>query len=143
MKKLVHVGLIALVACSVQARSQEIPYPDAFTTGKPTVLHGQGGKSCESFIDLKQPYKLGTSQHYQDMAWVMGFLHAIDMFDPYTVKSCDYNGLDIWLEEYCRKDPIDLMVNAANKFYSYVRGRVPMSQDYSIWKYIPSYRPQK
>ncbi len=61
------------------------------------------------------------------------------MWNPYDTKNYEYNGLDLWLEEYCKAHPIDEVVNAANQFYSAIGGRAPMSQDYTIWQHYPDY----
>jgi hypothetical protein len=102
-------------------------------------LHGQGSRSCGTFVKDKQPANLQNGAHYQDMAWVMGFLHGIDLWNPYDTKSYDYDGLDLWLEEYCRRRPTDLLANAANQFYAVIGGRVPMTDDTTIWQHYPSY----
>jgi hypothetical protein len=134
--------LVSLTFCSSQAISQEALYPDYAHRGKSSLLHGQGANSCGTFIAEKQPDRLQTSIHAQEMAWVLGFLHGIDQWNPYNTKSYDYDGLDLWLEEYCKKHPLDPLANAANKFYSAIGGRAPMSEDYTIWKHYPDYDPR-
>ena len=138
MKRLLQVSMVFLVGLSAQAVCQDRLYPDYHKKGKPISLHGQGGDSCGTFIKEKQPYNLQTSVHYQHMAWVLGFLHGIDSFNPYDTRPYDYNGLDLWLEGYCRKNPFELLANAANQFYVEIGGRAPISQDYNIWQHYPS-----
>jgi hypothetical protein len=123
---------------------QDTLYPDYATKGKPVLLHGQGGDSCGTFIAERQPDRRQTSIHAQEMAWILGFLHAIDLWNPYTIKPYDYNGLDLWLDEYCRKHPIDLLANAANTFYNQMLGgRAPVSSDATIWRHYPDYAPHR
>jgi hypothetical protein len=69
-----------------------------------------------------QPYNRQTGVHFQNMAWVLGFLYGVDGFNPYDVKSYDYNGLELWLEKYCLKNPIEMLANAANQFYLEIGG---------------------
>jgi hypothetical protein len=126
-----------------QGMSQNTLYPDFAHKGKPTLLHGQSGDSCGTFIAEKQPDGHQTSIHAQEMAWVLGFLHGIDAWNPYDTKPYDCNGLDLWLEEYCRKHPIDLLANAANAFYSQIGGRIPMSSDITMWQHYPDYAPHQ
>ena len=92
------VGFLAfIIFCPAQGISQDTLYPDYAHKGKPTLLHGQGGDSCGTFIAEKQPDRRQTSIHAQEMAWVLGFLHGIDTWNPYNTKLYDYNGLDSWL----------------------------------------------
>ncbi len=128
---------LAVVVTSLPALAQETPYPDYFHRGKPTVVHGAGSDSCGSFLRNRQPVNLPTSIHYQEMAWVMGYLQGQDSFNPYDVRSYDQDGLDTWLAEYCRTHPIDLVTDAGLAFYKYIGGRAPMSTDYSIWQHMP------
>jgi hypothetical protein len=113
---------------SAPVRSQE----------KYVEIHGQGGRSCGSFIKSKQPHTLQDSIHYQDMGWVQGFLFGIDTWNPYTVRHYDYNGLDLWLEEYCKKHPIQILANAALAFYrEEIGGRAPTTSDPAVWQPVP------
>lgn len=140
MKSSVYAGFIVVAAiCSIQAHSQETLYPDYWRKGKPILLHVQGIRSCGTFVEDKTPYKMQTGAHSQDMAWVLGFLHGIDSWNPYDTQQYDYNGLDLWLENYCRKHPLDQLANAANQFYAAIGGRLPMTQDYTIWQHYPNY----
>lgn len=125
---------------STQAIGQDTLYPDYNSKGKPTLLHGQGGRSCGSFIKDSGEFKKQTGAHAQDMAWPLGFLAAIDQWNPYTVKNYDYNGLEVWLDSYCKSHPIELLVNAADHFYQSIGGRYPVTQDVTIWKQLSDYR---
>jgi hypothetical protein len=112
MKKSVCTILLIFSAFyPFQAISQETLYPDYAHRGKSSLLHGQGGNSCGTFIAEKQPNRLQTSIHAQEMAWVLGFLDGIDIWNPYNTKSYDYDGLDLWLEEYCKKHPLAHLIH--------------------------------
>jgi hypothetical protein len=131
MKRLVCAGVLFVVSLSAPALGQDKLYPN-FKIEKYRVVHGQGSSSCGTFIKNQQPSNIQTGVHSQDMAWVLGFLHGIDMWNPYDTKRYDYNGLELWLEGYCRKNPLEWLVNAANQFYVEIGGRAPISQDYTI-----------
>jgi hypothetical protein len=135
----------ALVALTLTApaMAQDTPYPDFDHRGKSTTLHGQGGLSCGKFLADREPLALGNGGHAQQMAWLLGYLYGIDAWNPYTVRTYDYNGLDAWLVEYCRTHPLDQLVNAGLKFYVYIGGRAPMNgTDYSAWRHFPGYKGQ-
>jgi hypothetical protein len=122
---------ITLALFSQNAFCQDKLYPDYYTKGKPGMLHGQGGRSCGTFIADEN-----TPLHFQDVAWAVGFLDAIDQWNPYTVANYDYNGLALWLDEYCKQHPIDVVENASLAFYKYIGGREPMSQDPTLWRHF-------
>jgi hypothetical protein len=138
MNRLVCVGFFFMIVLSAQAVSQDALYPDFYTKGKGMALHGQGSVSCGTFIKDMQPYNRQIGVHYQNMAWVLGFLYGVDRFNPYDVKSYDYNGLELWLGKYCLKNPLELLANAANQFYIEIGGRAPMSEDTTMWRHYPS-----
>ena len=139
MNQKVSFGLVTfLLSFSFQLAAQETLYPEYHTKGKPTFIHGQGGNSCGSFVEKKKPYNMNLGIHYQNMAWALGYLDARDTFNPYTVKKYDYDGLALWLEEYCKKHPIEPLVNSINEFYKFIGGRFPMSRDDSLWKHPPN-----
>jgi hypothetical protein len=73
----------------------------------------------------------------------MGYLNGVDAWNPYNTRSYDNPGLDLWLEEYCKKHPADLLVNAAQEFYVMIGGRAPMTTDDSIWQHFPQYDPSR
>ena len=120
MRSLAAATLVALTL-TVPAMAQDTPYPDFDHRGKPTTLHGQGGLSCGKFLADREPLALGNGGHAQQMGWLLGYLYGMDAWNPYTVRTYDYNGLNAWLVEYCRTHPLDQLVNAGLKFYVYYR----------------------
>jgi hypothetical protein len=130
-----------LLVAAPQSRSQETLYPNFYDNGKPSFLHGQGAHSCGFFVEHKQPHMLQDSAYYQDIAWALGYLHAIDAWNPYSVKDYDRDGLSLWLENYCRQHPLELLANAALDFYVSIGGRAPLTRDVTIWQHIPKRNP--
>jgi hypothetical protein len=137
MRYLLPAALAVVLLTTVYAgtaSSQETLFPDYFNKGKPILLHGQGSRSCGTFIADKNTPQTGV--HAQDMAWVLGFLHGVDSWNPYSIKNYEYNGLNLWLEEYCKRHPLEMLANAANDFYREIGGRAPMTEDYTIWQHL-------
>ena len=133
----IAVAVFLAVLPFAGAHAQETPFPDMDHRGKPTMLHGQGSSSCGDFLKNREPYLLQNSIHSQEMAWLLGYLHGMDMYNPYDTRPYDYNGLDAWVAEFCRTHPLDQLVNAGLQFYKYIGGRAPMHTDYSLWQHYP------
>lgn len=142
MKALARLSMAIHLLWISCAWTQERLYPDVLHNGKPTYLRGQGTRSCGTFIKDKQPFRIQNSGHAQDMAWALGFLYGIDNQNPYDTKFYDYNGLDLWLDRYCRDHPLESLANASLAFYVYIGGRFSASEDTSLWRHFPQYRSE-
>jgi hypothetical protein len=143
MRTIMVVAMFSFpIAFSHSPQAQEALIPNYYRDGKQVTLHGQGGQSCGAFVEDKKPFNLKTAKYLQGMAWILGYLYAKDQFNPYTVKSYDYDGLSLWIENYCKTHPIELLINAADHFYSYIGGRLTVSDDYTIWRHYPDYHPR-
>lgn len=84
------------------------------------IAYGHGSKKCGNFIAAIEDKRAGnTAQAYQFMVWTSGFASAhsavtsIDYF-----KNADSKSIEIWLENYCQKNPLDTYVMATIKLLS-------------------------
>ena len=85
----------------------------------PIMAYGEATSSCGSFVESKQ----NDSQRYIYLAWLNGYLTAINMHDGSRL----YNGsrdikagrdpqaLMLWLENYCHANPLDSFFQAVTK----------------------------
>ena len=78
----------------------------------PIGAYGEATASCGSFVESKQ----NETQRYIYLAWVNGYLTAVNKYQS-GIKN--YNGLRdikagrdsqalmLWLDNYCRENPLD------------------------------------
>jgi hypothetical protein len=86
-------------------------------SSSPIAAYGEATASCGSFVESKQ----NENQRYIYLAWLNGYLTAVNKYHG-DVKS--YNGLRdikagrdrqallLWLENYCRENPLDNFARA-------------------------------
>ena len=129
-------AIILIVLPAACCAAQEAPYPDYDQKGKSVTVQGQGVNSCNSFVTSGR-LSVANGMHYQDVAWLLGFLNGIDTFNPYTTKQYNYETLNTWVMGYCKAHPSILLANAGLEFYKFIGGRAPMRTDYTIWQHYP------
>jgi hypothetical protein len=76
---------------------------------------GQGTLSCGTWmVDRREGMASGPQQ------WVSGFLSGVGFalasknYDP--LHGVDADGVWAWIDNYCRANPIDIVINAAEAF---------------------------
>lgn len=86
-------------------------------SGSPIAAYGEATTSCGSFVESKQ----NETQRYIYLAWLNGYLTGVNKYQS-GLKT--YNGLHdikagrdpqalmLWLENYCRENPLDNFARA-------------------------------
>lgn len=89
------------------------------------MMYGHGSKQCGSFVAAIEEKRAGNGeQAYQFMVWTSGFTSAWSgtyKFDYF--KNSDIKSLEIWLESYCQKNPLDTYGLATMKLLAELEGR--------------------
>lgn len=80
-----------------------------------TKTYGLGGSSCGGFVSASEATRTGSQQSvYSYMMWFSGYATmasgqtGIDYF-----KGSDTESMQLWLESYCRANPLAMFNEAA------------------------------
>ena len=71
---------------------------------------GVGNHSCGEWTQGRR-----TATEYVDMAWVQGFITAVNLAGPGSSnisKETDPDGILAWIDNYCAKDPLESLFSA-------------------------------
>ncbi|MCY1558445.1 hypothetical protein D9M68_953820 [compost metagenome] len=89
------------------------------------MVYGHGSKKCGSFVAAIEEKRAGNGEHvYQFMVWTSGYASAWSAeykFDYF--KNADTKSLEIWLDNYCQKNPLDTYLMATIKLLGELRDR--------------------
>jgi hypothetical protein len=105
MKSAVAISL-AIAACFAGSMA----WADEYT------MMGAGVRSCGEWFSDRQGKKAGASPKE---SWVLGYISAINSLYPAAqipldlLKGMDAEGIFVWIDNYCRDHPLDLIGNAA------------------------------
>jgi len=89
------------------------------------VVYGVGLSSCGQWRTERQAVTPdGASSELQMMmsSWVTGFVSAVlDLDDVHRYKSTDAHGMQVFLDQYCQKNPNDSLHHAAEALMGALR----------------------
>ena len=97
MKKLLLAGIAALfLATGVQAQDR-------------TVI-GYQNFSCGTWVSTRAKGQAAKAE-----AWILGFLSGsnLESLMPDFLTGKDANGIEIWIDNYCRANPLASIITAA------------------------------
>lgn len=82
------------------------------------AVYGEGITSCGSYVESKN----NETQRYIYLAWLNGYLSAYNQYQSSKLKKfngshdvkrgLDPQALMLWLENYCRENPLDTFIRA-------------------------------
>lgn len=108
--------------CSI-ALAGALLFNISFAVGKekpftPMAVYGEGTASCGSYVESKND----EIQRYIYLVWLNGYLTAFNQYQSSKLKifngshdikkGLDSPALMLWLENYCRENPLDTFVRA-------------------------------
>ena len=103
--------------------------------GKPTSIWGAGGSSCASLVNAYDEYQqLRTDSsivalkaqfdYVVYVQWIEGYLAGIDQPYPGSLRKWDGDGLQLWIYNFCKQHPLEVVTNAGLAFYKEIGGRI-------------------
>lgn len=115
MKLTVFCALLAFIAYTAS--------PLAFAEQKGAMIYGAGISSCGKWTRDKTHDR---EAYYQNAQWVLGFLSALNKNDSVVgakpAKQIDADGRMAFIDQYCSKNPLDSISNAALSLYMNLKG---------------------
>jgi hypothetical protein len=103
----------------------------------PVVIHGAGAKSCGTYVsayDTYRPFSGGDGQiggiaamqasaaFWQYEEWIDGYLVGVASWNMRPIRDYDRTGMQLWIYNYCRQKPLDVVANAALALYKELGG---------------------
>jgi hypothetical protein len=74
------------------------------------TAYGLGNKSCGEWVAEKEK----DSMSYLGMqAWVAGFISGVGFSAKFELKETDYNAIALFVTNYCKANPLDQVIDAA------------------------------
>ena len=105
---------------------------------KPTTIHGAGGSSCGQYVQVYDAYRpfrdentggvigwQARANYWQYEEWIEGYLFGVDSWNKRQVRNYDEAAMQVWFYNYCQKQPLDVVANAALAFYKELGGPTP------------------
>ena len=89
-------------------------------------IRGAGATSCGRWVEVRK-----TNDHYSQLNWVLGFISAYNHYvhkgsEPNGVfGEADHNALAVWLDNYCRTNPLSTLYKGAYELVAELRSRLP------------------
>lgn len=106
------VVLIALVPTVAAAQVPGEPPNDV-------IIGGMGSSSCGRWTTVRRERSEGHAWGYEQ--WLLGYISGVavgnghpDVFNP--LSGTDLDGVWAWVDNYCRTNPLRLLVEAAGAF---------------------------
>jgi len=94
------------------------------------ILVGVGANSCGKFVaETKDDDDFRVAYFF----WAQGFLSGLNYkyFDrtEFSTNLADHNALQLWIENYCEENPLDMYGVATIKLWSELRTRQGLDSD--------------
>lgn len=80
--------------------------------------YGAGGDSCGRWLAAR-----ARSDWFSYTNWVFGFVSAANLYERRPLRETDAEAMKVWLDEYCRKNPLEPLSGAALKLVEELRPR--------------------
>jgi hypothetical protein len=105
----------------------------AWSEGATTYVLGTGNKSCGEYLRAAEAERKARPVHpeansiysmdFLDFAsYADGFLSGANMMNPMTAGgNTDLWGRMAWLEDYCRRNPLEMYINALANLRGYLK----------------------
>jgi hypothetical protein len=111
--RIVTLAVVMLIVANFQASTQG---------GEAKMVFGQGINSCGAWTQARQtrPANAGLSAQ-----WVAGFLSGmnVEAISPDALGGTDFDGLMGWVDNYCKSNPLETIINAALMLMKELRSR--------------------
>jgi len=86
------------------------------------IVRGAGARSCGAWISEE-----GGPYQVENHEWLLGYISAFNTYaltvDADVTQGIDIDGLYVWMDNYCRAHPLDLIQVAANALISELQHR--------------------
>jgi hypothetical protein len=105
------VMLVTIILTATQVLAQE------------RLVIGEGATSCGAWTQARQAQSTKAALIAQ---WTAGYVSGSNVegeHHPDALVGVDFKGLIAWIDNYCRSNPLDPLVNAAFKVTSELRLR--------------------
>ena len=103
--------------------------PNTAVSDKAAVV-GPGARSCGQIIASMEADKIGRAAYF---FWAQGFLSGLNFeYGPdfeFSTDLSDYDALMLWLENYCKENPLDIYARAVSKLWHELRARQGLEPD--------------
>jgi len=90
-----------------------------------TMTYGQGKSSCGEYVAASETSRMGKQQRISPyIDWIAGYAtlasiqNGIDYF-----KGTDAKSIQLWLENYCRANPLENFTDAAVQMMKELHGK--------------------
>ena len=82
------------------------------------IIGPLGSFSCGKWINTPKH----TSEYFQLRYWVFGYLSGINMESGADfLRGRDADGLTVWIDNYCRRNPLHAITQATNELIKELR----------------------
>ena len=85
---------------------------------EPRMVFGPMGFSCGKWTNAREQ----TGERAQLRYWILGYLSGLNMESSTDfLRGRDIDGLIGWIDNYCRRNPLDTMVRAVHELRDELR----------------------
>ena len=80
------------------------------------TVRGVGAYSCGAWVNERND----ITRHNLQLHWILGFLSAVGWMSPNNddpFEGVDADAVELWIDNYCKKHPLEKIVDAAEAFY--------------------------
>ncbi len=93
--------------------------------------YGYGNQTCGHYVSAREGSRKGSPRDRVEvsmyLSWFSGFATLISVKRSEDVlQGKDSDALALWLENYCRENPIDSFLEASSKLITALTGKLPM-----------------
>jgi len=122
--------LAAVVAGMLMITNTAASDEPRYMTGAPRYMTGAGIASCGKFIaDTEDDETFGNVYFF----WAQGFLSGLNIKYLLNMESAtdflDHEAMKLWIENYCKENPLDNYSVAAMKLWHELRVRQGLNPD--------------
>jgi len=100
-------------------------------TGNLPVNYGYGTQTCGHYVSAREGYRKGSAgdrfEVLMYLSWLDGFATAVSAKQFQDVlKGKDSYAIALWLENYCKENPLDSFLMASSKLLTALTGKLPL-----------------
>lgn len=93
--------------------------------------YGYGNQTCGHYVSAREGSRKGSSGDRVEvlmyLSWFSGFATSISARRSEDVlQGKDSDAIALWLENYCRENPLDSFLAASSKLLTALTGKLPM-----------------
>jgi len=99
-------------------------------TGQP-MNYGYGSKTCGRYVGAREGFRKGNAEERFEvqmyLSWLDGFATAVSAKQYEDVlKGKDFDAISLWLENYCKHNPLDSFLIASSRLITALTGKRPL-----------------